>query len=432
VGDVDLDTYDVPEQVARYIETAPLGEGGLGEVVECFDQDLRRRLALKRPRAERTDGRSMAALVKEAQITAQLEHPNIPPVYALGVDDEGRPFFTMARLSGHTLADLLDEPDRVGKDCVFGPAKALMRDLHGPGAAATRRLRLVLQVAYGLAYAHHRGVLHRDLKPSNIMVGDFGQVHLVDWGIAKVIGADDDDAAPPITVSAQAHTTQGSFVGTVQYASPEQLEGRTDLDARSDIYSLGAVIYALFKGHSAVVDADPETVRKRVLAGDLDPLTPGSAVSHRLVAVVEMAMARDRNDRYDTVLELIGDLESLLDGGNVKAVEEGPIRRIGRFYFSRPRALEGLRVIDLEKQFAGGLTAGVAVGLLASAWVSTTWLPWIAGTALIAGVIIAAPRWVKVFIGHHAADDPERHAAEVRSSPTTSSRSQGGHSHGRH
>lgn len=351
-GEVELPRQESPP-TKRYVALQELGRGGLGVVLEAQDRDLRRSVALKRPRGDRMGGSAVGRLVREAQITAQLDHPNIPAVHTLGIDEDGRPFFTMTFVRGESLAELL------GRRHV-DPEVARMLT-HG------RLMRIFLQVCSAVAYAHQRGVLHRDLKPENVMIGAFGEVRLMDWGVAKIIDVDDDEAidselgeAPPaVQVDDAARTKQGAIVGTVVYAPPEQLQGAKDLDERADVYALGALAYAMLAGRPPIVaDSVMDAVTKAV-QGDIPPLTQETAVDPALAAIVHKALALERDDRYTDVPELIADVEALLEGRTVAAFEECPIHRIGRFYTKRSHRLTRLRFLEIDLLAWGAFLMGL-------------------------------------------------------------------------
>ena len=366
------------EGSGRYVERGPLGQGGLGVVVEAFDRDLRSTVALKRPRDDRMTPSAIAALVREAQITAQLEHPSIPAVHALGIDSEGRPYFAMTMLGGHTLAELIE---------AALTDEALRRQL-----TTGRKLRIFLQVCYAVAFAHSRSVLHRDLKPDNVMVGAFGEVRLMDWGIAKLLdrsdGPDGEGVAPPMvetTASARA-TRAGEFLGTPAYAAPEQIEGRADIDERADIYALGAMLYKLLSGRPPIVGATVADTMEGVLSGRVPPIRSLVPLSDRLAAIVHKALARDREGRYPGVPALIADVEAVLEGRPVTALEEGALGRLGRVYFGRSLRVARLRTFEVDLFAWGSFFLGMTVG--ATAWEYATWWGW---PLFVLGVLLCVP-----------------------------------------
>ena len=226
----------------KYEVSATIGAGGMGEVLLVKDRDLRREIAMKVMK------RSMAVLnehrvkfVAEAQATSQLEHPGIPPVHDLGLTPDGSPYFTMKLVRGQTLRDVLHNL-LVGR-------KEYRQEF------TLHRLTTVLErICEALHFAHEKGVLHRDLKPENIMLGDFGEVHVMDWGIARVRGekVDPEEQVGTEGTDAGLMTVDGSIKGTVPYMSPEQAMGRvTSMDRRSDVWSLGCILYEMLTLHMA-------------------------------------------------------------------------------------------------------------------------------------------------------------------------------------
>ena len=219
---------------SRYQVLGEIARGGIGLVFKCRDKDLNREVALKvlRPEyAERED--VVQRFVEEAQVGGQLQHPGIVPVYGIGLHEDGRPSFAMKLIKGQTLAELLDSNDR-GVDL----------------------MTVYEQVVQTVAYAHSRGVIHRDLKPANVMVGAFGEVQVVDWGFAKILGHEDVPRAPDRTVIATlrsgpvgSQSIEGSVMGTPAYMPPEQAMGQIDdLDERSDVFALGAILLEVLTG----------------------------------------------------------------------------------------------------------------------------------------------------------------------------------------
>ena len=226
-GGVETSNYE-PEAISkRYTLTKMHGEGGIGRVWLAHDRHLSRDVALKEIRPDKKQSEvSCRRFVKEAQITSQLEHPNIVPVYELSNrDSEGRSFYTMRFVRGNTLRKAIDIYHRKLRKDTATPID--LREL----------LNSFVLVCHAIEYSHWRRVLHRDLKPSNVMIGPFGEVVVLDWGLAKMVDHDDDDddddllAALPISVTADADiqpTQQGAVLGTLPYMAPEQAAGRID------------------------------------------------------------------------------------------------------------------------------------------------------------------------------------------------------------
>ncbi len=203
-----------------------IGRGGMGEVVVAQDQRILREVAVKRIRAKDPSPDAVLRFLREARIQARLDHPAIVPVYELGTDSQGLPYFTMKRLQGETLARKLTRN---------GPIQPL--------------LRAFVDVCLAMQVAHNAGVVHRDLKPSNIMLGDYGEVYVLDWGVARVITETRRATNPSISAQTEDGTTAGAILGTPGYMAPEQVRG-WEADTKADIYALGAILFEILAGES--------------------------------------------------------------------------------------------------------------------------------------------------------------------------------------
>jgi serine/threonine-protein kinase len=297
-----FDAADLPE---RYARRKRLGEGGMGEVLLLRDGWIGRDVAMKFVRGghgSRSDARSR--FLREARIQGQLEHPSVVPVYDLGRNAKGELYFTMKRVKGMTLAEIID---------------GLQRDQQEVTSRySTRQLLGALShVCLTVAFAHARGVVHRDLKPSNIMLGDFGEVYVLDWGIAKVAGAADATASPRNAVAdepAQVTTEAGALIGTPGYMAPEQVRSET-VDARTDIYALGAILFELL----ALEPLHGGSVLEKLTAS-LAPLharpsrRTSRVVPPELDDVCVRATAFDPGDRYESARQMHEVIERYLDG----------------------------------------------------------------------------------------------------------------------
>jgi len=209
---------------------ALLGQGGMGDIVLGRDAAIGRDVAIKQMRSDRPSPAAVARFLREAKIQARLEHPSIVPVHALGHDAHGLPYFTMKRLTGTTLAALLVQEAPLPRQ---------------------RLLRLFADVCLAVEFAHARGVVHRDLKPANIMVGDFGEVYVLDWGLARLVGEHRDGGAIGDDVSSQGGETQdGALLGTPGYMAPEQIEAAASVGPAADIYALGAILFEILTGEA--------------------------------------------------------------------------------------------------------------------------------------------------------------------------------------
>ncbi|HVJ80631.1 MAG TPA: serine/threonine-protein kinase [Planctomycetia bacterium] len=301
----------------RYRILRPHAKGGLGEVFLAEDLELRRQVALKEIQRRHADEEgSRGRFVREAEITGGLEHPGIVPVYGLGAYGDGRPYYAMRFVRG----DKLKEATRRFHEGAADFAGLEFRQLLG---------RFV-DVCNAVAYAHNRGVLHRDLKPGNVMLGDFGETLVVDWGLAKVLGsppsgAGATDEVPPFRPSGSTAeaTRSGAIMGTPAFMSPEQAEGRVDeLGPATDIYGLGAMLYALLAGKPPF-EGTADAILDAVIAGKFpSPRSRQPRIPAALDAICLKAMARAPADRYATALDLSADVERYLSDEPVSAFPE--------------------------------------------------------------------------------------------------------------
>jgi len=291
----------VSDDPERYEQIGEHARGGLGRVVRAIDKRLGRTVAVKEllRRSESNEAR----FLREALITARLEHPGIVPVHEAGRWPNGDPYYVMKLVEGRTLKELIAE-------------RSTTRDRLG-------LLQHVIAVADAVGYAHSEGVIHRDLKPSNIIVGEFGETIVVDWGLACDRRRDLPELAPgdyePSSGSGPVSTVSGKVVGTPGYMAPEQARGEP-VDERADVYALGAVLYELLAGSPPHADITPRATIERVLAGPPAPLamvTPH--VPRELATIVAKAMARDPVDRYPNATALAEDLRRYQTGKLVSA-----------------------------------------------------------------------------------------------------------------
>jgi len=288
---------DLSGGAAKYEVLRVLGEGGMGKVYLAHDRDLRRNVALKVLREGTSD--LAARFLEEAQVMGQLQHPNILPLLELGIAPGDRLYYTMPVVRGQSVAELLK---RIAAD-------------EEAGYGQTRLVRIFLQVTQAVAYAHQKGVVHRDLKPANIMVGEHGEVQVLDWGLAKVL------RQATVETSSEGDLTRGVMImGTPAYMAPEQVRGGA-VDERTDVYALGVLLYELmtmtvpFSGDevelmAAHVAQEPEGLRLRA---------PGRSVPVELERVCLKALAKDPGDRYRTAHELFEQVEGWLGAESDRA-----------------------------------------------------------------------------------------------------------------
>ena len=298
----------------KYELVGEIGSGGMGEVMLVHDRDLRREVAMKLIREEHGGNPAMRRrFVAEAQATSQLEHPGIPPVHDIGVTPDGKVYFTMKVVRGKTLAQVLKELFLGGKEARLG------FNLH--------KLASVLeQMSEAVHFAHEKGIVHRDLKPENVLLGEYGEVHVMDWGIAKVAtssGEEDTDHAPDVVHTVESDsaadgallTQMGTVKGTIPYMSPEQARGEP-LDRRADVYALGAILYEMLTLHPAYSGGGVQLLLK-VREGqfpDVATRNPRRPVPEALAAVCRRAMSKDVAERYATAREFGDALRRFLDG----------------------------------------------------------------------------------------------------------------------
>lgn len=323
-----------PETQSRYTLTRVHGEGGLGQVWLATDPALNREIALKRIRPGKGSSRdAQLRLIKEAQITGQLEHPNIIPVYELEqYDEKGRPYYTMKFLRGDTLNDRIKAYHRKKKK---GEEDAL---------GLVSLLNFFIDICNAIAYAASRGIVHRDLKPQNVMIGDFGEVIVLDWGLAKMIESQEDDSSRKELRLGElldsTETVAGQVVGSPAYMAPEQASALNDqVDARTDVYGLGAMLFTILAGQpphrgtkTGNTARDTIELLNRISTGetpqlqDIDPTIPKG-----LAAICAKAMHKGARHRYQDARDLAEDVQRFLADESISVLRESKVQKIGRW-----------------------------------------------------------------------------------------------------
>lgn len=294
------DFRNIPE---RYRNPTTIGAGGIGVVTSCLDPNLGRRVALKTLRRKYAENPSLRQrFVREARVMSQLEHPNIVPVHELGERPDGTVYFTMKQVHGESLEWVLQQ-------LADGDPK------YQADYPLTRLLDIFGHICQALAFAHSRGAIHRDLKPDNVMIGAFGEVQIMDWGLVKVVGGGERLAAADGEAEQNPETTlEGQVAGTPLYMAPEQARGEIDrLDQRSDIYSLGAILYRILTRRNYLAGKDVKTIL--ALVQTENPVPPHrlrmgrGRVPRELSAICLKALAKRQEDRYQSVADMLADLD---------------------------------------------------------------------------------------------------------------------------
>ncbi len=370
---------------ARYEIKNEIGRGGCGIVATAYDHQIEREIVVKQIVDGQAHDETIRRFVNEARITGQLQHPGIVPVYEVGVDSQNLPYYAMKQVHGQTLAEKLEQMKR----CEHAIDRKLQK---------YELLNRFLDICQTLAYAHQQGVIHRDLKPANVMIGEFGETILLDWGLARTVELAEDEAANHQTVPAGRYitpetlqsptesdlfrardshrergtsasarvklgvnrTSMGTVLGTAAYMAPEQALGLTDrLNEQSDVFSLGVMLYEILSGESPFRAESVQETIARVARCDFRPLEALRTGAPRpLLAICHHALQREQADRYPSAREFAEDMQNFLAGGGVSVYRENLWERFDRLA-ERNRSM--FRTVFLST-IAIALVACVAVG----------------------------------------------------------------------
>ncbi len=307
-----------------------LGRGAMGEVHIAKDLRLKRKVALKWIKEGKVDQKSKFRFVREILITAQLDHPNIVPIYTMERSMTGNLAYSMKWIKGRTLDELIQEK-----------IYFVQNGKPDQGPTQDEFLEIFIKICEAMAYSHAKKVIHRDLKPSNIMIGPYGEVYVMDWGIARVIGVEDIDISEDIDIEkieleGNAHTTQdGAVVGTLSYISPEQAQGEVEgLDGKSDQYALGLILFHMITLQDPIPRGKLLDMLRRARRGQIAPIMHLSSqikIAPELVAIIEKATKNAPFRRYETTDDLAEDIRRFLRNEEVEARPDPPLSKVTRW-----------------------------------------------------------------------------------------------------
>jgi tRNA A-37 threonylcarbamoyl transferase component Bud32 len=300
----------------KHMQLYELGQGGNGKIILCIDAEVRRYVAMKVMHDLHKPSKvQQARFLEEIQITGQLEHPNIVPIHEVGVDEAGNLFFTMKYVTGENLEDHIAKYHKNNKDSTQRQTEVYF-------------LNILIKICDAIKFAHAKGVIHRDIKPENIMIGEFGEVLLMDWGSAKVKGSADVDTSNVVTIRKDTNvlnTLDGTMIGTPLYMSPEQALGAiNEYDIRTDVFGVGAVLFKMLTNQPPAKGTSEEEVLRDVVHNP----TPnpkdterGKHISREVQHICMQAIAREKEDRYQTIEEMQIDITQYIQDGTVETLQ---------------------------------------------------------------------------------------------------------------
>lgn len=370
----------------KYTKIKKLGEGGMGIVLNVKDNDIGRNVALKQMKGNPSPDQ-IARFIGEGEITGQLEHPNIVPVHELVNNPiQNEYYFTMKLVQGEDLEKIVNKKNgsriqqlqdkkrelkekKKWDDQLEEQFQEKTKEEKKEQSRCLRQydlnslLRIFTYICNGMAFAHSKDVIHRDLKTANVMVGRFGEVQIMDWGLAKIIGTpeeQDNTGKSMISTKNTGNTLEGTVMGTPAFMPPEQAEGKlSELDSRSDVYSLGAVLYHITALKTPITGESVNEILIKCVNSDINPLP--RTVPKELQSIIYKAMAYDKKDRYQSAEEFGEDVQRFLEGKQVNAHNYSIIDKISRFVKTKANYIVGIGIVALAS------TTGIGVAINANA-----------------------------------------------------------------
>lgn len=329
-------TNFITKEDSRYVIGNEIARGGMGSILMTKDVNLRRNIVTK-VLLNRKSKLATLRFIEEAQITGQLEHPNIPPVYDLGVNKEGNVFFTMKHIKGVTLESIIKNLQANDADTMHHYSYTVLTNIF-------------IKVCNALEFAHSKKVIHRDIKPENIMIGEYGEVLLMDWGLAKIIGTkeefeelNEERVSSVRSEDESSNTIEGTTAGTPSFMSPEQATGHMEeLDHRADIYSLGASLYSVLALERPVKGKNVQEILKKAASGEIEDYK--RPVPPELQAITFKAMEYNPKHRYQSIKEMEKDLVNYQLGYSVSAKQDSAWD-IARKFYLRNKLLASISAI---------------------------------------------------------------------------------------
>ena len=330
-------------QDEKYQVLGRLDSGGMKIICQVVDRDTTRHLAMALPREEARTSDDLEKFIREARITALLEHPNIVPIHDIGINGADLPYFTMKMIEGENLGDVLEHYDSLT-----------------PGSEDTLEcfIEIFLKICDAIAFAHSKGVLHLDLKPANIHLSDYGDVQVIDWGLARFFNAEGiveevvDTNSRLIQRMSESfnHTVNGLIQGTPSYMAPEQALGHNELrNVQTDVYALGAILYSLLTYKKPISDEDYKRVLEKTINGEFpkpSKSNPANNIPLALESICLKAMKLKAKDRYATVDHLIAEIRAWREGYAPKA-QNAPIWLHLKLFIKRNKFMVGLIMMSL-------------------------------------------------------------------------------------